>query len=453
MPVPDSKYEFAIDVVRRLQQAGHVAFWAGGCVRDLLQGHEPSDYDVATNAHPDTVRLLFGKRQTHAVGASFGVIIVRGPQPEENVEVATFRNEGPYLDGRRPQHVTFSTAVEDAQRRDFTINGMFFDPLTGQVHDYVGGKADIESRVIRAIGDPYERFREDKLRMLRAVRFTARFDYVLEEQTAAAIRHMAKDILVVSQERIAQELKKMLIHKRRADAMELARELDLLGFILPELVPLFPPDAAPRERRPDDAWEKTLRMLAMLPALEFELALATLLHGTLPPDPPSGLVAAFEAGISADAPPDDGQSTVEALCRRLRLSNKERDHVLWLLNNRHALRHAPHLPLSQLKRLMSHPLIADLLSLNRVDMLARQVDLAPIEFCENYLRVTPHNEIDPPALLTGDDLIRLGLHPGAEFKRILEALRDAQLEGTIRTRDDAVKLVDRLGAGDGWRDP
>lgn len=442
-----SKYEFAIEVVRRLQQSGFIAFWAGGCVRDLLQGHEPSDYDVATNARPDKVRTLFGKRQTHAVGASFGVIIVRGPDPAENVEVATFRSEGPYLDGRRPEHVTFSTAEEDAQRRDFTINGMFFDPLTGQIHDYVGGKADIATRVIRAIGDAHERFREDKLRMLRAIRFTARFDYTLEEQTATAIRQMAKDILVVSQERIAQELKKMLVHKRRSAAMELARELDLLGFILPELVLLFPQEDVPREHRTNNPWEKTLRMLELLDAPCFELALAALLNATLAPDPPSGLVAAFETGLSADVPPGNAESMVERLCRRLRLSNKEREHVLWLLNNRHTLRHAPHLPLPQLKRLLVHPLIADLLSLNRADMLARNVDLAPLEFCENFLRTTPTHEIAPPALLTGDDLIRLGLKPGADFKRILDAVRDAQLEGAIHTRDEALQFVERLRSG------
>src|SRR5262245_37039879 len=221
MSSTDPQREFAVQVVRKLQEAGFVALWAGGCVRDYLLGHPPDDYDVATSARPEQVRELFGPRRTRAVGASFGVMLVHAPQHSgaHDVEVATFRTEGPYLDGRRPEHVTFATAEEDAQRRDFTINGMFFDPVAETVLDYVGGRGDLERHLVRAIGDPRARLGDDKLRMLRAVRITARFDFALDEATAKAIREMAGEILVVSQERIAQELKKMLVHQRRARAV------------------------------------------------------------------------------------------------------------------------------------------------------------------------------------------------------------------------------------------
>ena len=433
----DSKREFALEVVQRLQQAQYTAFWAGGCVRDLLLGHPPSDYDVATNAEPDTVRALFGPRRTLAVGASFGVIIVRGPRPADNVEVATFRNEGPYLDGRRPQHVTFSTAEEDAQRRDFTINGIFFDPLTGQVQDFVGGQADLKAGVIRAIGNAAERFREDKLRMLRAVRFTARFEYELEAHTADSVRQMAPEIGIVSQERITQELKKMLEHRTRARAMDLAHDLGLLVQILPELMPALPrgepPLPAGTGAGADAPWATTLRRLDQLREPGFELALAALLDAALPSSPTG------QSGVR-----DGNDGAIETLCRRMRLSNKELEQIVWLLDNRNALEQAPHLPASRFRRLMAHPHVNSLVELHRVKAVVDQTDLRAVEFCEEYLRTTPPEEIAPPLLLTGDDLVRHGLKPGAAFKQILEDVRDAQLDGTIHTRAEALALVDRL---------
>ncbi len=205
MPPTDRNREFAGEVVSRLKQAGHQALWAGGCVRDYLLGRVPKDYDVATDARPEEVRQIFGHRRTLAVGASFGVIVVRGPRGVADVEVATFRTEGPYLDGRRPESVTFATPEEDAKRRDFTINGMFFDPLAQQVLDYVGGERDLGAGIVRAIGDPHDRVREDKLRMLRAVRFAANLDFELDPITASAVREMADQLTVVSAERITQE--------------------------------------------------------------------------------------------------------------------------------------------------------------------------------------------------------------------------------------------------------
>lgn len=418
------KREFAVDVVRQLQEAGYTALWAGGCVRDSLLGLTPEDYDVATNARPEQVQQLFGPRRTRAIGASFGVILVHSSrrQGTGDVEVATFRTEGPYRDGRRPESVAFCTPEEDAQRRDFTINGMFFDPIADRVLDFVGGQEDLQRRVVRAIGDPHARFREDKLRMLRAVRITARFDFQLEDVTARAVREMASEILIVSQERIAQELKKMLVHPRRARAVALARDLQLLTVILPEMSGLV---ANTANSSTADRYIITLRRLELLDAPGFEPAMAALLHDVVPTEAPA-----------------KATEVVQLACRRLRLSNREIDHIAWLVSNRHALREAPTMRISRLKRLFADPLHADLLSLARAETMAAGTDLAPVEFCENYLRATPSEEINPPPLLTGDDLIRHGLKPGEKFKEILEAVRDAQLEGQVKTADEALKMAE-----------
>src|SRR5690606_34637150 len=269
---------FATDVVRQLTDAGYVALWAGGCVRDLMLGRAPQDYDVATNARPEQVREVFGRRRTHAVGESFGVILVlESGRKGRQVEVATFRTEGVYSDGRRPDSVEFCTPEEDARRRDFTINGMFFDPLHERVLDYVGGEADLGQGIVRAIGDAHDRMSEDKLRMLRAVRFTATFDFHLDETTAAAIRSMAGEIRVVSWERITQELQKMLVDQHRERAIRLCHDLGLLGIILPELRDILPTQSdatrsqtrgpSPASRPPDPAsreWWHTLHMLGNL---------------------------------------------------------------------------------------------------------------------------------------------------------------------------------------------
>lgn len=420
MTTSDPRRDFAVDVVRRLQEAGYTALWAGGCVRDLLMGHPPDDYDVATSARPEQVRELFGKRRTLAIGASFGVILVQGPRGQDtgDVEVATFRTEGPYLDGRRPEHVSFATPEEDAQRRDFTINGMFYDPLADQIHDYVGGRDDLERSLVRAIGDARSRFTEDKLRMLRAVRMTARFAFQLEPATADAVRQMAKEILVVSSERIAQELRKMLTHVRRAMAMSLADELALLPVILPELSPILKsPDGA--------AWDRTLRMLDQLEQPRFELALASLLYEVDPAASPSeGDVAARMA---------------EAVCRRLRLSNDELERIVWLTRHKGLPPDIRQWKLSRLKRLMASPGIEDLLRLYRVAAEAGGGDLASAEFCERFLTETPADQINPAEIFTGDDLIALGAKPGAKFKVWLDRIRDAQLEGTILTREQAIE--------------
>ena len=258
MPQPSAQRDFALEIVQQLRAAGFEALWAGGCVRDQLLGIEPKDYDVATSATPDEIRDLFGRRRTLAIGASFGVITVLGPRAAGQIEVATFRTDAAYSDGRHPDSVTFTTAENDAARRDFTINGLFFDPVAGEVVDYVGGRDDLERKIIRAIGDPAARIAEDKLRMLRAVRFAATFDFTIDPQTLAAIQHSAAEVTTVSPERIGMEIRRMLVDKSRVVALDLLRDTNLLTHVLPEVAQLEPP-----------AWQDTSRVLAALqdPAL------------------------------------------------------------------------------------------------------------------------------------------------------------------------------------------
>lgn len=399
--------DFAVEVVGKLRGAGHTALFAGGCVRDLLLGRPSKDFDVATTALPEEVRSIFGHKRTLAVGASFGVIVVVGPRDAGQVEVATFRTEGIYLDGRRPESVAFCTPQEDAKRRDFTINGMFFDPLEERVLDFVGGEADLKSRIVRAIGDPHERIREDKLRMLRAVRFTALLDFSLDPQTADAIRTMSADLVVVSAERIAQELKKMLVDSHRRRAVELVQDLGLLRIIFPEL------DEIART----SGWNDVLKQLELMDHPSFELALTALVK-------------------SLAAKPD-----AYDICRRLKLSNEEVERIVWLIAHQHDLNDAPHLSLAALKRCLAHPYSNDLLQLQFTDRRAKSLSLEPIQFCQDFLAKTPTDVIDPPPYITGDDLIAMELHPGPRFKTVLEIVRDAQLNLEISSREEALAMV------------
>ena len=368
MAVTDPKREFAVEVVMTLTKAGFTALWAGGCVRDLLLEKSPDDYDVATNARPEEVQDVFGPRRTRAIGASFGVMLVHGPRRSSagDVEVATFRTEGPYLDGRRPEHVAYATPEEDACRRDFTINGMFFDPLTDQLLDYVGGREDLERKIVRAIGDPQARFREDKLRMLRAVRITARFDFELDPQTADAIRTMSPELLVVSQERIAMELKKLLVHHRRARAVALAHDLRLLTIIFPELAAIV---ATGGKTAPSDRWQITLRTLETFESPRFELALAALLRE-----------------VAFDRTPADAATMVEIICRRLRLSNDETADIAWLVDHRSGLQNTAAWPTCRLKRLLGASLsFLSCSSSSGAHAAAAGASPADVEFCEPLL--------------------------------------------------------------------
>jgi poly(A) polymerase len=463
-----SERDFAIDVVRRLRDAGHEALWAGGCVRDELLGLTPQDYDVATSALPEQVRRLF--RRTIAVGMSFGVIEVLGPRSTGEllkVQVATFRSDVSYSDGRHPDAVVFSSAREDALRRDFTINGMFFDPLENRLIDYVGGQEDLRARVLRAIGDPAQRFAEDKLRMLRAVRMATRFELDIEPATAGAIRAMAPQISVVSTERIADELRKLLIDPRRARGMRLFMDLGLAQPILPELLPMrglpqglprsdapaLPPPGLPGPIGADgalDLWEHVLRVLDNLgPSPSFPLTMAALLHDIGKPR----TVGRKPDRYTFYSHEHVGRRMAGEICERLKLSNDEQKRIEWLVEKHQILSDARQMRPSKLKTLLIHPGIRELLDLHRADALAAGRGTDHVEYCEQLLREWTKDDLDPPPLLTGDDLIQAGYKPGPLFKKLLDAVREVQLDGTIHTKEEAWVLVHRLLAEGGESGP
>jgi poly(A) polymerase len=441
--------EFAIAVVRRLQEAGHQALWAGGCVRDELLGLVPKDYDVATDAIPEEVRRLF--RRNIPIGASFGVIKVLGPRdnPEPvSVEVATFRSdvydegdEGEAGDGRRPRRVVYSSAREDALRRDFTINGMFFDPLKGELLDYVGGQEDLKARILRAIGEPAVRFTEDKLRLLRAVRMATRFELTVEPATATAIRAMAGQITVVSAERIAEELRRLLVDPQRARGLRLLDELGLVAPILRELLPMKGLKQGPPAAPTGDLWDHVLRVLDLLgPAPSFPLALAALLHDVGKPRTvgrtPNRYTFYYHEHVGARLANDVGL--------RLKLSNEEREHTVWLVERHQYLCGARSMRPSKLKQVLVHSWIGDLLALHRADALAWGRSTEHVDYCEQLLREWTADDLNPSPLVTGEDLKKVGIPPGPPYKRLLDAVREAQLDGTIKTAAEALDLVQRL---------
>jgi poly(A) polymerase len=440
--VPQSEREFAVEVVKRLRAAGHQALWAGGCVRDMLLGLEPKDYDVATDARPEEVCRLF--RRTVKVGMSFGVVQVLGPRTQAGplkVEVATFRSDVAYSDGRHPDAVVFADARADALRRDFTINGMFFDPVEDRVIDYVGGREDLEKRVLRAIGDPAARFAEDKLRMLRAVRFATRFDLTIDAATEAAVRAMADQITVVSAERIAEELRRLLVDPQRARGMNLMYDVALVKPLLPELLPMKGLPQGPPSAPTGDLWDHTLRVVELLGAdASFPLAFAALLHDVGKPR---------TVGRTPDRYTFHGHEHVgcrlaSEICLRLKLSNAERERVEWLVEKHQILADARQMRTSKLKTLLHHPGIRELLALHRADALASGNSTGHVEFCERLLAEWTEAELNPPPVITGDDLKALGREPGPLYKRLLDAVREAQLDGTVKTREEARDLVNRL---------
>jgi tRNA nucleotidyltransferase/poly(A) polymerase len=419
---PDELREFAADVVRRLRAAGHEALWAGGCVRDRLLGIPPKDYDVATDARPDEIVALFGPRRTLGIGAAFGVVAVRGPR-KMMIEVATFRQDGRYLDGRHPESVTFGAAKEDAQRRDFTINGLFFDPVAEQVIDYVGGMDDLNRRLVRAIGDPAARFDEDKLRMLRAVRFAATYDFALDQATLEAIQRLAGELVIVSAERIAEEMRKMLRHRYRARAVALLREARLLEVVLPQSA-AFDVDEQSAPAPHASAWEQTLAILDALENPTCPVALAALVRG-----------------IGDRSDPSD--RVIETVGARWRLSKDEVAEASWVRRHEDEVRQARRIPWPRLQRILIAPFAHELLVLG--EAVACVVDGATdeIAFCREKLSLPPET-LNPPPLLTGNDLIAAGWPPGPMFQVVLDAVRDAQLDEKIATRDEALALATTL---------
>lgn len=370
---------------------------------------------MATNATPPQIRELFGQRRTLAIGAAFGVITVLGPESAGMIEVATFRKDAAYSDGRHPDHVTFSSAREDAARRDFTINGLFYDPLEEQVIDYVGGQEDLALRRIRAIGNPRERIAEDKLRMLRAIRFSATFDFTLEEETQAAIREMAGQINVVSPERIAMEMRRMLVDPSRVASVRLLLATNLAQVVLPEIV-LPSPVAGEGQGVRADRLENALTVLGRLKDPTFPLALAALLH-----------TVSDSAGV-------------KDVSRRWKLSNKETERAVWLVENQRAIINPQAMKWSALQPFLIAEGINDLLEL--MEATSPEGDQAAAH-CLNLL-LQPPEILDPPPLVTGEDLIQLGIPQGPEYKIILQKIRDAQLDQIIHSRQDALSLINKL---------
>ncbi|HUY81960.1 MAG TPA: CCA tRNA nucleotidyltransferase [Acidobacteriaceae bacterium] len=429
----------AEEIVQRLRAEGYEAYFAGGCVRDLLLGHEPSDFDVATSAHPDVVLKLF--ERTFAVGAHFGVVLVADEIDGQEIvtEVATYRSDEAYTDGRRPESVRFSgSAEEDVVRRDFTINGMLLDPQTGTVLDYVGGQADLASKLVRAIGDPAQRFEEDKLRMLRAVRFAARFEFEIEEQTEAAICASATKIHQVSRERIRDELTRMLTEGQARRAFELLDRTGLLKEILPEIDRLHGVEQPPEFHPEGDVWTHTMMLLEQLPAgVSAMLAWGALLHD-------AGKPATFQPGpgrIRFNGHVEVGVRIAEEIGRRLRFSNEEATQVAALVENHMRFGDVERMKASTLKRFFRLDRFEEHLALHKMDCLASHRDLQLYNFAKGKYEATPSEEVRPALLLTGRDLIAAGYKPGPEFKRLLALAEDAQLEGRIHSQEEALVLV------------
>ena len=386
--------------------------FAGGCVRDRLLDRDPKDYDVATSAKPDEVEETFPQaRDTYTVpvGAAFGVICVVDPKTKLQVEVATFRSDGAYLDGRRPVNVTFSTPEEDAQRRDFTINGLFLNPETEEVTDYVDGRKDLDAGIVRAIGNPQARFTEDKLRLLRAVRFTATLGFKLEEKTRSAIGQMPEALRMVSAERITGELEKMLLDVSRAQGLQLLHDVGLLPMLFPESMP------APGR----DALAEVLSLESHLSAPSFPLALTPL------------LAAVTDARGARD------------LAKQWRLSSRQANRVGWLVENHEALHAAPTQRWPQLQRILIHEGRDELVSLLAAQAACKQADRADLAFCQERV-AWPVEKLNPTPLLTGDSLIEAGLTPGKKFARLLEEVRDAQLEGRVTTPKEAMHYAKQM---------
>jgi poly(A) polymerase len=447
-------------VLRTLRANGHVAYFAGGCVRDLLLGREPADYDVATNATPREVMRIFP--ETYAVGAQFGVVLVpidglttkdlgkaakQEPVDAETeaakhnaIEVATFRSDGAYTDGRHPDEVRFSeTAQEDVQRRDFTINGLLLDPLDNdRVLDFVGGQADLAAGIIRTIGDPERRFAEDKLRMLRAIRFAARFDYQIDPETGTAIQRLAPQIHQVSRERIREELTKMLTEGHARRAFDLLDQSKLLHEVLPEVEKMKGVEQPPEFHPEGDVWIHTLLLLDKLPeGVSRTLAWGALLHDV--GKPPTFRRAPDR--IRFDLHVEVGVAMAKEICHRLRMSNDDTEQILALVANHMKFADTPRMKESTLKRFMRLPEFDEHLELHRIDCLSSHADLDLYDFVSKKRAETPPDEIRPEPLITGHDLIELGHNPGPAFKDILTAVEDRQLEGSLTSREAALEFV------------
>ena len=448
--------DHAISIVRMLRERGHQAYLVGGCVRDMVLGREPADYDVTTDATPDQVMRIFP--ETYAVGAQFGVVLVPPGSPDARelrpavdatsvptdhskadvVEVATFRSDIGYSDGRHPDRVQFSTDPrEDVERRDFTINGLLLDPIKGEILDFVGGQQDLEAGIIRTIGSPEQRFEEDKLRMLRAVRFAARFEYTIDPATLAAMQKLAGNIHQVSRERVRDELSKMLIEGHARRAFLLLDESGLLQEVLPEISAMKGVEQPPQFHPEGDVFVHTLLLLEKLPRPSpMTLAWGALLHDV-------GKPATFRVAdrIRFDGHVEVGVKMAEQICRRFRFSNHDTEQILALVKNHMRFGDVQRMKESTLKKFMRLPQFDEHLELHRLDCQSSHGDLTSYEFTREKLVSTPEASMRPAPLVTGNDLINAGYVPGPRFKEILAAVEDSQLEGQLQNKEQALAFV------------
>ena len=419
--------------MRRLRDAGFTALYAGGSVRDMLLGKEPKDYDVATNARPEQVQALF--RSTYAVGAQFGVVVVH--EKGENFEVATFRSDGAYVDGRRPEGVVFSSPQLDAERRDFTINGLFYDPFEDKFHDYVNGQRDLDAKLLRAIGDPIARFREDKLRLLRAVRFGASLGFELDPATWAAVKAHAADIREVSVERIREELVRIFTSPTRVRGFDLLVESGLMQQVLPEIMTLQGCEQPPQFHPEGDVFIHTRAMLGLLPEqVSVALVFGVLFHDIGKP----ATQTVDETGrIRFNGHDKLGAEMTQRIMERLKFSNADADAIVSGVANHMVFKDVKEMRVAKLKRFMARPGFADELELHRVDCTSASGMLDNYDFIRARIEEFANEPLIPPPLITGHDLKALGLTPGPHFKQILETAANLQLEGTLTTREAALE--------------
>lgn len=428
-----SKEKAANIIVKRLIESGHEAYWVGGCVRNRLLNLPAEDIDITTSATPETVAKLF--RRTVKVGIKFGVVVVmlKGVK----TEVATFRSDGEYLDCRHPSSVHFSTAREDAKRRDFTINGLFFDPIKNKVIDYVGGKKDLKKGIIRGIGDPAKRIREDALRMLRAVRFAIKFNFKIEPKTFAAIKKNARLISKISADRIRIELEKTFCGERAGDALKLLYDTGLLQIILPEAARMKGVKQPPEFHPEGDVFEHTVIALNLLNKPSVTLAMATLLHDI--GKPPTMKIA---DRIRFNLHNKVGADIALDICRRLNFPQKQQEKIVSLVERHMDFFNIKEMRQAKLKRFLAAETIAEDLKLHKADCLASHGDISNISFCKNKIKeFKKSNELNPNPLVNGHDLIALGFKPGPLFSKILTTVRDAQLEKTVCNKEEALRFI------------
>ncbi len=433
-----SPRELAQSVCALLQSHGYQALLAGGCVRDVLLRRAPVDFDVATDALPEQVIALFP--DSLAVGAQFGVVQVW--HGEFKVEVATFRADGDYSDGRRPDQVIYTKSPEeDVRRRDFTVNGLLMESESGDVLDFVGGRADLKAGLIRAIGDADRRFAEDKLRLIRAVRFAARFDFAIEAGTLAAIQRRAGEITMVSAERLRDELTKILTEGEARRGFELLDETGLLPFVLPEIAAMKGVEQPPQYHPEGDVWTHTLLMIEQLPTgTPATLAWGVLLHDVGKP-PTFRPTAETGDRIRFDGHASVGERMGEEICRRFRFSNEDTEQIVALIANHMRFKDVEQMRAATLKRFVRLPRFDEHMELHRLDCTSSHRHLKAYNFIQKMLAETPHDEIHPAKLLTGDDLLAMGYRQGPVFGQILATVEDAQLEGKVETKEEAAQFV------------